>query len=190
MKRLIFWLSCSVVIALSSCNNPENGGGEPTYPTATGNGAMRVFMDDLEQKISNARENRDAHQVYRLKSIDHQQISTGYINWDFLEVYYDNEGLHSALLAGTPEKGNRLEEFIFGEDGKLIFSEFRPAADSNQVSEESLKLYFIQDKLAKALNENNEELNVEGDTVKLQAMKMMKEAEAIRELLANKNLKL
>lgn len=187
MRHLHAYMVSLGLLLATACSNP--GEGTKKYRTATGDGAMRAHLDDIDKKVANTRAGLSQMSLYRVDTVDYTVFSTGYTHWDAIEVYYNKAGLQSAMLIGSPKNGSRQEEFFFDKEGKLIFSRLRDEADSATTEPEVKEFYFILEKLVKVSNGRGEQLNPEKDSIKYQAIQMVNEAEQIRDLMAGKNLK-
>ncbi len=174
------FFSLAACMLLVACNMGSDNS-DPLYQAATGDGALRAHVDSVNTKVEKHRRKRDMRLI-TLDSVNQDLIDTEYAYWEQLRFYSNKSGLRMIALEGKNNRGNRLEEFHFDKEGKLIYSYLREESDSSRY-----EFYYVLNELVFALK-NDERQNPKTDSIKLRSILMVKEAVELRKLIAQKTL--
>ncbi len=193
MKHLLFLLSLAILMAQSSCNScTSEDDSDPKYDVMTRYGAWEARADETRAKVQKIEDRFNTFLHYEFDSLDHHIFDSEYPYWDKIDVYLNEKGLQKAKLFAMPSESLATEEFYFDE-GNLIYAQKEEKGMKNVHPDSALhgnQFFFTRGVLVLALDPEGKRRDIEDDTVKIESVDLMHEAKQIREIIAQKQIKL
>lgn len=182
MKSWLFILSLYV---LTSCSCEQEQ--EPKYEMMTRYGGWEARKDEIKADVDKLRGSLDQYIRYDFDSVDYTVFQSPFPYWERIEVYLDEEaGLKAAYLFPQTAHEQLHEELYFNE-GQL---EYALCSHPDLKEDTTQRAYFfIENQLVHCYNNNGLQLPLDDTSVKLASVDLIHEANQIRTIISQKEIK-
>ncbi|HAD98376.1 MAG TPA: hypothetical protein DCG19_13280 [Cryomorphaceae bacterium] len=191
MNKAILFLIVLGIFATSSCHTGTDAD-ERKYEAMTRYGAWQARADETRAKVGTIETEQSAYLRYEFDSLDRSILDSPYPYWDKIQVFLDKKGIRKAKLYANPAKSFLTEEFYF-ENGNLIYAQI----DSQGIRElepDSIfrgdRYFFTKNVLVLALDSKGKRKDITDDSVKIKSVDLINESDQIKQIIADKQIKL